>query len=71
MMPKEDGLSTFQLLRRQRPHLPVLLCTGLIAADPAQELAQASSVTVLRKPFRMNELWYAVNQALATECAAG
>ena len=51
MMPKEDGLSTFQLLRRQRPHLPVLLCTGLIAADPAQELVQANSVTVLRKPF--------------------
>src|SRR5438105_4954736 len=71
MMPKEDGLSTFQLLRRQRPHLPVLLCTGLIAADPAQELVQANSVTVLRKPFRMNELWYAVNQALATECPAG
>ena len=27
MMPREDGLSTFQLLRRKRPQLPMLLCT--------------------------------------------
>ncbi|HEV3082929.1 MAG TPA: response regulator [Gemmataceae bacterium] len=71
MMPREDGVSAFQLLRKLRPQLPVLLCTGLVAALPAQELVQASSVTVLRKPFRMNELWYAVNQALAAESALG
>jgi PAS domain S-box-containing protein len=69
MMPKEDGVSAFQLLRKLRPQLPVLLCTGLVAALPAQELVQARSVTVLRKPFRMNELWYAVNQAFTTEGA--
>jgi len=71
MMPREDGVSAFQLLRKLRPQLPVLLCTGLVAALPAQELVQARSVTVLRKPFRMNELWYAVNQALAAERALG
>ena len=69
MMPKEDGVSTFERFRQQRPLLPILLCTGLIAADPAQKLAQSQSVTVLRKPFRMNELWYAVNQALAGDCS--
>jgi DNA-binding NtrC family response regulator len=51
--------------------LPILLCTGLIAADPAQELMQRKSVSVLRKPFRMNELWYAVNEALEAECGVG
>ncbi|HEV3117191.1 MAG TPA: response regulator, partial [Gemmataceae bacterium] len=71
MMPKEDGLGSFQLLRRLRPQLPILLCTGLIAADPAEEMLQCRSVSVLRKPFRMNELWYAVNQALAAaDCPA-
>jgi hypothetical protein len=24
-------------------------------------------VSIIRKPFRMNELWYAVNQALTAE----
>ena len=71
MMPREDGLSTFQLLRRKRPQLPMLLCTGLIVSDPAPELMKAPPVAMLRKPFRMNELWYAVNQALATEVPAG
>ena len=70
MMPKEDGFGSFQLLRKLRPQLPILLCTGLIAADPAEEMLQCPSVSVLRKPFRMNELWYAVNQALAADCPA-
>jgi PAS domain S-box-containing protein len=66
MMPREDGAATFRQLRQCRPRLPVLLCTGLPQADPAPELLKAGAAGVLRKPFRMNELWYAVNQALNT-----
>jgi two-component system, cell cycle sensor histidine kinase and response regulator CckA len=65
MMPREDGVSTFQRIRQRRPQLPVLLCTGLPQADPAPQLLEAGAVGLLRKPFRMNELWYAVKQALA------
>src|SRR5581483_3033135 len=65
MMPGDDGASTFHRLRQLRPALPVLLCTGLPDADPAPELLQAGAAGILRKPFRMNELWYAVEQALA------
>jgi HAD superfamily hydrolase (TIGR01509 family) len=64
MMPREDGAATFGRLRRLQPGLPVLLCTGLPQAEPAPGLLQAGAAGVLRKPFRMNELWYAVNQAL-------
>jgi two-component system cell cycle sensor histidine kinase/response regulator CckA len=67
MMPREDGVSTFQRIRQRRPQLPVLLCTGLPEADPAPQLLEAGAVGLLRKPFRMNELWYAVKQALAGE----
>jgi PAS domain S-box-containing protein len=66
MMPNEDGASTFERLRQRRPSLPILLCTGLLDADPAPQLLRSGPVNLLRKPFRMNELWYAVNQALAT-----
>jgi PAS domain S-box-containing protein len=63
MMPREDGAATFRHLRQLRPDVPVLLCTGLVQADPVPLLAEGAA-GMLRKPFRMNELWYAVNQAL-------
>jgi PAS domain S-box-containing protein len=64
MMPREDAATTFQRLRQRRPGVPVLLCTGLPQADPAPELLRYEGVGLIRKPFRMNELWYAVRQAL-------
>jgi PAS domain S-box-containing protein len=64
MMPREDGAITFRQIRRDRPHLPVLLCTGLPEVEPTPDLLQSGAAGILRKPFRMNELWYAVNQAL-------
>ena len=35
------------------------------ASRRASTLLQEEGVSLLRKPFRMTELWYAVNQALA------
>jgi CheY-like chemotaxis protein len=66
MMPREDAATTFQRLRQRRPGVPVLLCTGLPQADPVPELMRTGAVGLIRKPFRMNELWYAVKQALAS-----
>jgi len=63
MMPREDSANTFARLRQCRANLPVLLCTGLAQADPAPQLLQCQGVSLIRKPFRMNELWYAVKQA--------
>ncbi len=65
MMPREDARTNFDRLRQRRPGVPVLLCTGLPEADPAPELLRRPGVGLIRKPFRMNELWYAVNQALS------
>jgi PAS domain S-box-containing protein len=64
MMPREDALTTFQRLRQRRPEVPILLCTGLPHAGPAPELLRGGAAGIIRKPFRMNELWYAVEQAL-------
>ncbi len=63
MMPREDGLRTLESLRQLRPRLPVLLCTGLPQAEPPPDAANAAGL--LRKPFKMNELWWAVRKALA------
>lgn len=64
MMPREDASVTFQRLRQRRANVPVLLCTGLPQAEPAPELLRQPGVSLIRKPFRMNELWYAVKQLL-------
>ena len=65
MIPNEDGTATFKQLRRRWPQLPILLCTGLLHTDSPAPSFQGEEVELLRKPFRMNELWTAVNQALA------
>jgi PAS domain S-box-containing protein len=65
MMPREDGLRTLERLRQQRPGLPVLLCTGLPHAEPVPDAVAGLSAGLLRKPFKMNELWWAVRKALS------
>ena len=64
MIPKEDGLQNIQKLRTFAPDLPILLCTGIVKTDEAGQFLQQRGIEILRKPFRMNELWYAVNQSL-------
>jgi CheY-like chemotaxis protein len=64
VIPKEEGSATFSMLRQARPELPILICTGLVQTDQAAALLREGAVGLLRKPFRMNELWYAVNNAL-------
>jgi PAS domain S-box-containing protein len=66
MIPREEGPATFAGLRQCRPGLPVLLCTGLLQTDPAPQLLKEKGVRLLRKPFRMHQLWYEVNQSFAT-----
>jgi two-component system cell cycle sensor histidine kinase/response regulator CckA len=64
MMPREHPLTLFQQLHQRRPGVPVLLCTGLPQAELTSELLSAGAAGLIRKPFRMTELWYAVKQAL-------
>jgi hypothetical protein len=44
--------------------VPVLLCTGLADAEPAPKLLRLPGTSLIRKPFRMGELWRAVKQAM-------
>ena len=65
MMPSEDPRITFEALRRRCPGVPVLLCTGLAETPLVDQLLLQPDTALLRKPFRMHELWYAVKQLLA------
>jgi two-component system, cell cycle sensor histidine kinase and response regulator CckA len=64
MIPREEGLANFRRFRQRLPDIPILLCTGLVHADQARQLLQDGAAELLRKPFRMNDLWQAVTKAL-------
>lgn len=64
MIPREEGLSNFRALRDVLPEAPILLCTGLVQAEQASHLMAEGACDLLRKPFRMNELWHAVNRCI-------
>jgi DNA-binding NtrC family response regulator len=70
MMPREEAAATFRRLRQRRPGLPVLLCTGLAEVSPAPELLLNPLVGLIRKPFRMDDLWQAVGRSLGESAAA-
>jgi two-component system cell cycle sensor histidine kinase/response regulator CckA len=64
LIPNEEGRTNFNLIRQARPGIPILLCTGLVHADQAAEMLSEGAVDLLRKPFRMNQLWHLVNNSL-------
>jgi PAS domain S-box-containing protein len=64
MIPREDGATNYRRLREHFPKLPILLCTGLVHGNEASILRETGAAPVLHKPFRMNELWHAVNSCL-------
>jgi PAS domain S-box-containing protein len=69
MMPREDPALNFQRLRQRRPDVPILFCTGLAEPETIAGLLRNPRTGLIRKPFRMNELWYAVRQALEVDAA--
>lgn len=70
MIPREEGLANFRRFRDRFPHIPILLCTGLVHAEEASHLLEAGAADLLRKPFRMDDLWNAVNRALTRLAAS-
>ena len=70
-LPAEDCTATIRKLRAARPELPLLLCTGLLVGEPPEEAISGGRMKVIRKPFRMNELWYAVNEVLGANGEPG
>jgi signal transduction histidine kinase/CheY-like chemotaxis protein len=59
LMPDRTGLDLIEIVRRERPALPVLLITGYVGDD----VELGDSVMRLRKPFGADELLACVAQA--------
>ncbi|HEX3314757.1 MAG TPA: response regulator [Gemmataceae bacterium] len=63
MIPREDGAANFRMFRSRYGKIPILLCTGLLHANMAESF-DLENVEVVRKPFRMNDLWAHVDRAM-------
>jgi len=67
-MPGMNGAEVAQMARKRCPGLPVVLATGY-ADDAAIERAIGKDATLIRKPFRIDELLDAVEKVCAAETA--
>jgi DNA-binding response OmpR family regulator len=72
-MPGMDGLETIRLVHRQRPHLPIVVMSGLSfrsgpgsAPDFLSMATKLGAVASLQKPFRPRELLAVIAQCLET-----
>jgi FixJ family two-component response regulator len=63
-MPVMDGFQLLQVVRAQRPELPVVLITGLPAMPDRLAPPDAGSYRLFKKPFGGQELLTALSDAL-------
>jgi CheY-like chemotaxis protein len=65
-MPQMDGLSTFRELRRMRPDVKVILCSGYDEQDAVRRFAREGLSGFLHKPYLLHELEARLDEALDT-----
>ena len=64
MMPDMTGVMLALKIRRIRPHLPIILCTGLKGEDIEEEAQVADITRMLIKPIRREELALIIREVL-------
>jgi DNA-binding NtrC family response regulator len=55
-MPGMSGLELLAELRRTRPQMPVIMCTGATTPDSLQQAEALGALAILAKPFSHNDL---------------
>ncbi|HEY3384167.1 MAG TPA: PAS domain-containing protein [Vicinamibacterales bacterium] len=55
-MPGLDGVATFGEIKRIRPNLPVILCSGFSEADATHRFIGAGLAGFLQKPYGLSDL---------------
>jgi CheY-like chemotaxis protein len=63
-MPRMDGRECFQALRRLRPDLPVILCSGFSEQESVKELFGEGLAGFIQKPYTLHLLRKAFAEAL-------
>jgi len=64
MMPGMGGKETLFKIKKDYPHIPILLVTGFAADKVAQELLRKGATGILLKPYRQTQLLKAIDTIL-------
>jgi signal transduction histidine kinase/ActR/RegA family two-component response regulator len=63
-MPRMDGLSAFREMKRLRPEVPVILCSGYSEHNATQQFAGEGLAGFIQKPYSLEELHLNLTYAL-------
>ena len=63
-MPGMDGMELLQAIKRDHPHLPVIMITGYSTVESAVEAMKSGACDYLPKPFTPNQVEMIVKKAL-------
>lgn len=63
-MPHMDGVTFVRALRRVLPDIPVIVCSGCLEQQHAEELKRLGVLNRLDKPYSQQQLVHALSQAL-------
>ncbi len=66
LMPGMDGKETMSRLKKKDPGVKVIIASGYLPDEDAEELAKMGVDALLRKPFRIEELRKAIEQVKET-----
>ena len=65
-MPGMDGIEVLQAIKRDYPHIPVIMITGYATVESAVEAMKSGAFDYLPKPFTPDEVAVVVKKALET-----
>jgi DNA-binding NtrC family response regulator len=65
-MPRMDGMEVLQAIKRDFPHIPVIMITGYATVESAVEAMKYGAFDYLPKPFTPDEVAVVVKKALET-----
>jgi PAS domain S-box-containing protein len=69
LMPRMDGFAAFAALRKTRPEVRVVLCSGFSEPERAQALITTGARGVLPKPFSYAQFQDAIERAMGDQAA--
>jgi DNA-binding NtrC family response regulator len=65
ILPGADGVEFLQIIRKIRPHLPVVMISGAASIKPVMKALELGASDFIRKPFDIDELRLVVARALS------
>jgi two-component system cell cycle sensor histidine kinase/response regulator CckA len=65
-MPRMDGISTFREIKRLRPDIPVILCSGYDEQEATQHFTGEGLAGFIQKPYGLQDLKNKIGRVLKT-----